>query len=262
VTKLRIKDIERNSMIKAVVRSIPFVALGIGMLCTIAGAEPFSVVDSFKQHLKSVCAFSASIERIQLYRNVERKSTGTMKYDKRYGSVYNWQTPGSYRFYRSDFGAYGVDLKKLQGWKTEFGTPDPEFSRQIDPLYRLMHLLSLSNTRLSYQGNRGDMLIFSTDIGNGKKRCIGFDAITSRCSLIEIVDANGQVCDKTKLYYPSNEPTTPVPESIVVTTLVGSERSVDSVIIRNPEVGAIEKTAFAIPPNITWHKRISAVLPE
>jgi hypothetical protein len=253
---------EGNSMIKGASRSIGL--LSVILLCSaVAAAEPFSVIDSFKQHVRSITSFSAAVERIQSYRNVERKSMGAMNYDKRYGSLYNWKSPGNYRFFRSDFGAYGVDLKKQHGWKTEFGTPDPEFSRQIDPLYRLVYLLSLSKSQLTYRGNSGDLLVFSMDIGNGKRQFFGFDAISSRCRFIEIADKNGHVFDKTKLYYPPNDTKIPFPVSIVITTLVGSELSVDSVVIKKPQVNKmLERELFAIPANVTWHKRISAVLPE
>lgn len=257
-----IRNVERNSMITAVKRSIlalPFIVAGLA-----APALPSisDQIDSFISRIKSITTFSADIERFQKFRKTERVSRGNLYYDKKYGSVYNWDSPGSYRFFRSDFGAYGVDLSKKEGWKTQFGTPDAEFSRTIDPLYHLLYCGKLNFGQLTKRGTSGSLTIFSGPSSGDETFFFGFDAATGVCRLIEKTDAQGSVTEKTKFYYPSNSKR-PVPDAIVITSQVGSEVCVDSVVFKNVNPRApVTRDHFAIPQQISWHKRISAQLPE
>ena len=248
-------------MIKAVTRSISI----IGCIAVFSGtlfAEPFSVIDSFRVRIKALASMSASIERVQVYRGVRRASTGALQFDLHYGSVYNWSQPGKYRFFRSVYGACGVDMNKQTGWRTTVGTPDLAVAREIDPLYRFLHIADIPAAKIAYRGNKGDMLVFSTSLGVGKQLCFSFDASSCRCLVAEMIDDDGVVSEKTKFIYNEKRKGQIVPDAMVITSVVGHEVAVDSLVFTRETFNRkIDKEIFAIPREISWNDEVRLALP-
>jgi len=240
-------------------RSIPII--GSIIICVVGRSfsvsGPFSVFEQFQEKIKAVTSFSATIDRSQLFRNVTRASTGSLKFDRHYGSVYNWEAPGKYQFFRSVYGACGIDLKKQSGWKTTVGTPDPYVAQEIDPLFRLTRLSAVSPEKLLYRGNKGDLLIFSMSLSFETKLYLSFDAVSSRCLVTEVINEDGTVLEKTKFLYNEKNEGNCIPEAMVVSRLVGSELSVDSLSFKKPVFNRVmKKELFAIPQDITWSDKV------
>lgn len=229
----------------------------VASLHSSAVSGPFVVVEQFQKKMGDISSFSAVIERSQQFRSVTRASSGNLKFDRHYGSVYTWEAPGKYRFFRSVFGACGIDLNKQSGWKTTVGTPDPSVAQEIDPFFRLTRLSAVALDKLLYRGNRGDALIFSMTLSFETKLFISFDAVSGRCLVTEVISDKGTVLEKTKFIYHDTDAGKIIPDAMVVSRVVGSELSVDSLAFKKQEFNRrMKKELFTIPQDITWNDKV------
>lgn len=247
------------SMIRTLMYRIGSIGCVILFAWNVIFAGPGAIIDTFKRRLDAISTYSASIERVQHYRNACRVATGNICYDNRHGAVYTWKKPGRYQFFRSDFGAYGINLIKKTGWKTTVGKPVTSLAQEIDPLFRLTQIRTIPTGQLKYRGNNGDILIFSKKYHSNRMLCLGFDAKTNHCILSEIMDKNGTVIEKTKFNYKDKDAL--YPDALTITRIIGDTISIDSLHFLKPTLNKkLKKELFSIPKNIAWHKDMALPL--
>ena len=243
-------------MIPAIHRSTSLLFCVVAVWCTNAAGEPSAVIDSFQNRLSRVSVFSASIERLQVYRGVRRSGRGGVVFDRSQGCLYTYQTPGRYRFFSSDSTEWGVNLKKNTGWRERREGTAPlgaDLRLRINPLLRLFGLLVIDKNKFTYRGNRDDLLLFSLPLPEGRHCCIGFDVPSYQCRIIETFDTTGALLDKTVFAYGKQAVSVGLPANITITERIGAEVSVDSIVLKRPRINAkLPKGAFDVPDGISW----------
>ncbi|MBN1579012.1 MAG: hypothetical protein JW913_20790 [Chitinispirillaceae bacterium] len=239
-------------MIQAICRSIAAIHCTAFAWCATVGGEPLSVVDSFQNRLGRITTFTASVERHQTYRGARRLGRGSVVFDRSRGNVYDYRTPGRFLFFSSDSAAWGVNRKKRTGWKTS-GPPGPQLRQRVDPLFRLLRLCAIDKKHFIYRGNSGDLLLFSLPLDDGGECCAGFDADSFQCRIIEMFDSTGALTDKTVFAYGRLTSDALLPAAITVSEPIGTEVSVDSILLKKPRINVkVQDAVFTRPPAISW----------
>ncbi|MBN1309024.1 MAG: hypothetical protein JXA18_13960 [Chitinispirillaceae bacterium] len=240
-------------MIPAICRSIPALLCVVGSWRFGAAGEPSTVIDSFQNRLSRIGTFTVSVERLQTYRGVRRTGGGSVVFDRHIGCLYAYQTPGTYLFFSGDSAIWGVDLEKRTGWREKASPPGADLRRRIDPLLRLFGLLAIDKKNFTYRGNSGDLLLFSLPADGAAECCAGFDAATFQCRIIETFDATGALLDKTAFAYRRQGDNAIFPAKITITERIGTEVSVDSILLKKPRInGKLPAGAFDVPDGISW----------
>ncbi len=148
---------------------------------------------------------------------------------------------------------YGIDTGKRTGWRTEKRSPDVCLREQIDPLFRLFRLSRIDRTAFVYRGNSDELLLFSSQLPDGRKCTVGFETTSCRCRIIETFDTNGTMIDKTKFTYMKKEAEGVLPTVIIISERIGADVSVDSIVIKKPRVNkTLKRDVYTIPGNVTW----------
>lgn len=251
--------IVRYGMISAACWSTRLVGilLSAGIVTTLRGEDPFSVLSGFQQQLSGISTLQASITRRQIYRDVARDARGVLHYDRTIGTRYEWKSPGHYLFFSSDSLLYGVDMNKRCGWKDAL--PDPEHRRQTDPLGRLLRLQSVAPEEFSYRGNNDSLLFFTLATERRTFCTIGIEPDLRRCRIIERFAEKRILLEKTVFSYGKSREQSAIPETIIISGMYGSDLSVDTITISRRRLNKpIKKEVFSVSGGVHWKESASA----
>jgi hypothetical protein len=232
------------------------------MWCLVAGAScfaaepggPDAAIDSFRLVVQSVETFTATVERVQSYRQANRSGKGSVTYVRSRGSAYRYRQPGAYLFICNDSAGYGADLRKKSGWQCS-GIALEKFRnmrRQIDPLYRLLALAEIDVREFIFLGLSGNRLYFSVQPAGALRCNVGFDTESFRCRIVEVFGSTGEVVEKITFDYGTGVPSL-FPVSMVITESAGGSLSIDSISFkRQHNNGRIDSADFEVPRGINW----------
>lgn len=241
-------------MIPVLQRSILLAALpGVLAAADTSGTadQPLSVFCRLQQKLGEITSLRATLHRTQTFRSVRREARGTLQFDRTSGALYQWKSPGRYSFVATDTLLCGIDLTRKCGWKNRGVS-----RQQIDPLFRLLSLQQVDSSAITYRGNTDDNeLFFSIKTTDSTTCTIGLATAVPRVRIIETFTTNGRLLEKAVFDYEKQSPTSIVPSAIIITGLVGSELSVDTIRIDRQQYNKkVDPGDFAIPEGIKWNR--------
>jgi hypothetical protein len=214
-----------------------------------------SVFYEMVNRIEEVENFSCRLQRIQIFKDFKRVSSGQVDYVKNSGIRYRYSSP-KYLICRVNTKIISVDLTSLKAVQLSADSLSTAENRSIDPIGAF---LSLSKFKMVCQGSSDDLLYFRNQSSPEGSFSIIIDRKSSKISLMEHFDAAGRIDEQIRFYF-QNEI---IPSQIAIRSSMDGSVLVDSLVLSKIKINDSRMVdGIKIPENIKFIDSANAALPR